>query len=523
MSKLWLRIFSLSLLLISNSAIADETAQENQDYFNLSIHSAVERTLKSNVSISVQAFNSKIREKTVIDKQAEFDPNLTAGLSTDKRKQQIASVFAQPNVSINENVNWSVGLKQKAMTGGSYLLQFDSLRADTNSLLAPLLPMYTSQLNLTLTQPLLKNFGVDINNTNILIAKNDVAVSDFDFKGQVINIITNTKNVYWDLLYSIENLRVREKSLQRAHDLEKIVKAQVSVGTMAPLEIIQAQSEVASREESVITAKKLIKDNEENLKNAMNVQFDSAEGQKPIHPTDQPPFTVKDKIDLETSLKEAFANRPDYQGKKKNLESKNIIVKYNQNQLYPSIDLVTSAGVNGIAGSPKDVAFGGTSLRSPYEGNYGGALENAFSSNYYQWSVGVQLNYPLGNRSAESRLASSRLDVEQLLLDIKDLEKKIVIDVREAIRLLDTTAKSVEATRVARKLAEERLKAEEKKFKVGLSTSFNVLQIQEILATEESNSIKAIIDYNKAQNKLQQVMGTALDNNNIQLSTRTIQ
>ena len=126
MSKLWLRIFSLSLLLISNSAIADETAQENQDYFNLSIHSAVERTLKSNVSISVQAFNSKIREKTVIDKQAEFDPNLTAGLSTDKRKQQIASVFAQPNVSINENVNWSVGLKQKAMTGGSYLLQFDS-------------------------------------------------------------------------------------------------------------------------------------------------------------------------------------------------------------------------------------------------------------------------------------------------------------------------------------------------------------------------------------------------------------
>lgn len=525
MSKVWFRVLCLSLFLVSNSAQADEKmpVQNGGDLQPLSLRDTIEKTLKNNVTISVQGFTPKIREKTVIDKQAEFDPSIYGSLSTDKKKQQVASVFAQPNVSINENLNWSVGLKQKTLTGANYQLSFDNVRVDTNSLLAPLLPMYTSQLNLTLTQPLLKNFGIDINRTNILIAKNDVAVSDFDFKGQVINIITNAQNVYWDLYFSIEDLKVKEKSLERARDLERTVRAQVSVGTMAPLEVISAQAEVAARDELVIIARKAIKDNEEILKNAMNVSFDSHEGQKPIRPTDQPAFTVKDKLDLEASLKLAFADRPDYLGKKKNLESKNIIIKYNQNQLYPSIDLVASSGLNGIAGRPKDVAFGGTTLQSPYKGNYYDSLGNVFSTDYYQWSVGVQLNYPLGNRSAESRLAASRLDAEQLLLDIKDLEKKIIVDVREAIRLLDTTAKNVEATRVARKLAEERLRAEEKKLKVGLSTSFNVLVIQENLATQESNEIKAVIDYNKAEIKLQQVVGNTLEKNNIQLATRTMQ
>jgi outer membrane protein TolC len=378
-------------------------------------------------------------------------------------------------------------------------------------------------MNLNITQPLLKNFGVDINKTNILIAKNDVAVSDFDFKTQVINILSNVQNVYWDLHFTIEDLKVKMKSLDRARDLERTVKAQVHAGTMAPIEVIAAQSEVAARDELVIIARKSIKDNEEILKNAMNIAFDTQDGKKPIRPTDPLTFTVKENIDLDESLKEAFASRPDYMGKKKNLESKNIIIKFNQNQLYPSIDMVASAGVNGMAGTPKSVTLGGTSVQSPYGGNYLDAMGNAFSTNYYQWSLGVQLSYPLGNRSAESRLASSKLDAEQLLLDIKDLEKKIIVDVREAIRLLDTTAKNIDATRVARKLAEERLRAEEKKLKVGLSTSFNVLVLQENLATQESNEIKAVIDYNKAKIKLQQVQGTTLEANSIELSTRSMQ
>lgn len=523
MPKLW--FCALCLLIFANSVSADEVpvVKNNGDILPLSLRETVEKTLKNNVTITVQGFTPKIKEKAVTDQEAQFDPSAYASLTPAKTKQQVASVFAQPNVSVNENLNSVLGLKQKVLTGGNYSLEWDSLRAGTNSALAPLVPNYTSQINLSLTQPLLKNFGIDINKTPILIAKNDVAVSDYDFKGQVINIITNAENVYWDLHFAIEDLKVKEKSLERARDLERTVKAQVNAGTMAPIEVIAAQSEVAARDELVIIARKAIKDNEEILKNAMNVTFDSQDGKKPIRPTDQPTFAAKENFDLDESLKEAFVNRPDYLGKKKNLESKNILVKYNQNQLYPSIDLVASAGVNGMAGTPKDVTFGGTTVQSPYKGGFLDAMGNAFSTNYYQWSLGVQLNYPLGNRSAESRLAASKLDAEQLLLDIKDLEKKIIVDVREAIRLLDTSAKNVEATRVARKLAEERLRAEEKKLKVGLSTSFNVLVIQENLATQESNEIKAVIDYNKAKIKLQQVMGTTLETNNIELTTRTMQ
>ncbi|MBI5426675.1 MAG: TolC family protein [Nitrospinae bacterium] len=480
--------------------------------------------MKKNVGISVLEFNSKVKEQAITDKEADFDPQVSAKFTGDKSIHPVSSALASPNNSLTENLNWEAGLKQKAVTGGDYELKFTNKKTDVNSVFAGLNPQYSSELKLTLTQPLLKNFGVDINKKDIHIAQNDRTISEFDFKKQVIDIISNTESVYWNLAFSIEDLKVKEKSLERARDFEKIVKAQVDVGAVAPLEILQAQSEVASREEFVIAAKDLIKDNEENLKNILNMPFESPEGQKALLPVDQPVYFAKNDIDLNEAIKEALTNRPDYLRKKKELENKNIVVKYSENQMYPSVDLVGSLGLNGIAGDARSITSlsTGTTSRSPFSGGYGETLDNLASRDYYSWEVGVKMNYPLGNRSAKSRLTAARLEVEQTLLDIKDLEKKIVVDAREAVRQIGTDAKQVEATRVAVKLAEEKLKAEEKKFKVGLSTSFNVLQFQEDLAKEQSNQIKAVIDYNKTLIKLRQVMGNTLERHNIQLSTRTM-
>jgi outer membrane protein TolC len=229
---------------------------------------------------------------------------------------------------------------------------------------------------------------------------------------------------------------------------------------------------------------------------------------------------VIEEINLNNAIKETLLNRPDYLGKQKELENKNILVKYRENQLYPTVDLVGSLGLNGLSGNAVNVTSGTFQGRSKYGGDYGQALSDTLSTKYFNWEIGVNFSYPLGNRSAKSQLSASRLEKAQLILSIRDIEKGIIVEVREAVRQLKTDIKRIHASKVARKLAEEKLKAEEKKFEVGLSTSFNVLKFQEDLAEEQGNEIKALIDYNKSKIRLRQVMATTLKANDIKLQPK---
>lgn len=493
--------------------------ESNSHY--LTLRDAVEQTLKNNISIAVEAFNSKIREQDITDRQSDFDPSVAIELSTGEQKRQASGAFSSPDESRARDHAWNLSLKQKVVTGGDYEIKFDNSRDKTNSTFAGLNPQYSSELLLSATQPLLKNFGIDNNKRNIFIANNDLDISDLEFESKVIDTVTEAENVYWELVFSIEDLNVKKKALKRAQDLETRVLAQVEVGTVAPLEILQAQSEVASREELLLQAEDLIQDNEDNLKNILNIGFDSPAGLKKIAPVDKPQFKAEKERDLSEAINKALQNRPDYLSRKTELANDNILVKYNENQVYPSVDLFGSLGLNGISGNAVPVTLsGGGSVQSRFGGSYDTALNNTISRDYYQWEVGVKLSYPLGNRSAKSRLTASRLKVAQTLMDIKDLEKKIIVEVREAVRQIKTESKRVQATRIARKLAEAKLDAEEKKLEVGLSTSFEVLEFQEDLVTEQSNELRALIDFNKSKTRLRQVLATTLDAHNIQMASK---
>ena len=479
----------------------------------LSLRDVVDNTLKSNVSIAVQEFQSKIRQEQIITQEAVFDPSVSLDANAGKERTAAASFFVQPPVLKTDSINLDLSFNQKLKPGTEYEIKFDNERSGTNSLFAGLSPQYTTRFEVNLTQPLLKNFGVDINKSNIYIANNNLKISDYEFTNKVIEVISNAENVYWDLVFSKEELIVLEQSVERAKDLERRVKAQVEVGTMAPLEILQAQSEVASREEAVIRAQKLIQDNEDNLKNILNISFDSPEGQKEIQPLDSPKFIVEAPVLLRESTLIALKNRPDYLARKKELDNKNIQVKFNENQLYPTLDLVASFGLNGISG--RETSPGSSRL----EGNLGRSIERAFSGDLPAFEGGLLFKYPLGNRDAESRLAVSKLETAQLLMDIKDLEKTIVLEVREAARQITTDRKRVQAARIARRLAKEKLIAEEKKFEVGLSTSFEVLTFQTDLVEEESKELKAVIDFNKSKINLRKVLATTLEEYDIRMTS----
>jgi outer membrane protein len=513
-------ICSFTIIVLSFAAhngVAEEISKSPLPV-SLSLKETIADTLKNNLSIAVQKYNSKIIEQSIYEKEADFDATFDVEFGIGEETRQAAGAFANPAKSRNQNYDWDFSIAQKFVTGGDYEFSFDTNRNLTNSTFAGINPQYTSDLNLSLTQPLLKDFGIDNNKREIYIAKNNQKISDYDFKKSVIDVITEAENIYWDLVFSIEDLKVKKKSLERAEDLRKQVKAQVEVGTMAPLEILQAQSEVASRDQLLLTAQDLILDNEDRLKNILNYTFDSNRGQNTIRPTEDPIFDPGTEGSLDEAIQVALNQRPDLLGKKKELVNRNIEVKYNENQLYPTLDLVSSLGLNGISGKAKNITSGTVQGTSKFGGGYDNALSNFTNGKYHLWQFGFNLSYPIGNRSAKSKLTSKRLEVAQLLLDIKNLERSITLEVREAYRQIKTDIKRVHAARIAREFAEEKLNAEEKKFDVGLSTSFNVLEFQEDLAEQQSNEIKATIDYKKSKNRLRQVKAHTLVENNIQLT-----
>ena len=485
----------------------------------LSLKDAIIRTLSNNISIQVESFNNKVKKESVAESLSEFDATLGLELSTGRKTQQLASAFSSPNRMENDNDNWDLSLSQKLITGANYQFDFTNNRNKTNSETAGLNPSYRSVFQLSLTQPLLKNFGIDLNKRNVHIANNKVDISENEFKTKVIAVVSEIENTYWDFVFSLKDLEVKQKSLERAKDLQRLVKSQVLVGTLAPIETLQAESEVASREEFLLTAQDAIEDNQDKLKNILNIEFLSSEGLRPIYPS-TPANIIIEEIDIKESIKMALANRPDYLGKKKDLENKDILVKYQENQIYPSVDLVGSMGLNGLSGEAITISSGTFQGTSAFGGSYGNSLTDSLSTNYYDWEIGVKFSYPLGNRAAKSKLSTSRLEKAQLILGIKDLEKEIILDIREAVRQLKTDSKRIKASTVAKQLAEEKLKAEEKKFEVGLSTSFNVLKFQEDLAEAQSNEIKTILDYKQSRIRFRRSTASTLKYHDVTLSAK---
>ncbi|MGD0650087.1 MAG: TolC family protein [Verrucomicrobiia bacterium] len=360
--------------------------------------------------------------------------------------------------------------------------------------------VYTGTTALSLTQPLLKNFGLGVNAAAIRIARknHDIAVQNFLL--QVINSVIAVNNAYYELVFAIEDYKAKLEDLNLAKQLLDENRRKLQIGTMSPLDVVQAESGVASREQAVILAERTIKDNENALKILISQNVGEFQGES-IVPVDYPVVEMVE-TDVARSIRTALEMRPDYIRAKLTVESQNIQVKFNRNQLWPEIDLNASYGWAGRGGTFEDWA------------DNVGTRENPV------WAGGVTVTFPLGNRQARANYQAARLQVEQFLLQLKQLEQQIVVDVDNAVGRVQTNLKSVEAAAAARRLADESLKAEKTKLRAGTSTTFLVLQAQSQLATARSAEIRARADYAESLVTLAQREGTTLQKNNIALDER---
>ena len=464
----------------------------------LSLREAVLLALKNNLDIAIANYNPKIKTEDIIIAKAVFDPAFSLTLDANRTVSPTATQLAGATVNRIENRDVNTSLVQKLPFGASYTLGLTNNRFDTNSQFAQINPYYKTVLTLSLTQDLLKNFGVDVNTAPIKIARNNQAISVTQFRQQANQVITSVHSTYWSLVFAIENLEVQKRSLRLARDLEELNKARVRAGVAAPVEVTQAEAQAAARVQDVILAEKAIKDAEDQLKLIVNFPDGERIWARTVLPADTLPFEVAP-MNTDVSVQEALEKRPEYAAAKLTLQNSDLDLRVKRNQLLPSLQLQGNVGLNGLNGSA------------------GGDLDRLTSGDFTQWSAALVLTYPLGNRSARSAFAQARLSHDQAGTSLLNLKRQIISQVREAVRRIEADVRRVEATRAARALAEEQLRVEQKRLEAGVTTTFNVLSFQRDLAAAQAGEIQAITTYNQDLANLELQKGTILEKNQLEL------
>ena len=492
----------------SGTAPAQTFAKPTGGTLALSLDEAVARALENNVDIAVERYNPELSAESVRAAQGYYDPFLFTTLRKTSTDTKGTNAFSGGQTVNTKNGVWNFGGQQELPTGGQFSLAFNNNKNDTNNVFSTFNPVYNSLLSFSLTQPFLKNFKTDLARTQIKVAKKNREISDVQFRQSVINTLALVKGNYYELLFAIDNLTAAQKNLQLAKKLLDENEIRVKVGTMAPLDVVSAQSEVASREEGVIVAENNLAQAEDDVKRLIFPENDPLMWTTHLQPTDR--ATVEpgaaSQVDIEGAIKNALQNRTDIVTARKGLERADYNVAYYKNQTLPQLDLVANYGGAGAGGTQliRDPPLGGPVVDT-IPGGYGDALSDVFGFNFPTWTVGFNVSYAIPNRSAKAYSAQARITKEQALTSYRRLELQVAGEVRTAARGVESGFKRVQSTQAARVLFEQRLDAEQKKFAAGMTTNFLVTQAQRDLAQAEVDNLRAIADYRKSVINFQRV------------------
>jgi outer membrane protein TolC len=501
-------ISALAAVAASNGPVLAQTRTASSEpgagVRRLSIEEAVDLALEQNLGIQIERMNPRIQDLSIAQARGFWAPNLTSTLSSNSQNTPSTSFLSGGASKITDSrFSTDVGLNQMLPTGARYSVAWSSYRATSNNIFSDFDPQLSSNVNATITQPLLKNFRIDNVRQQLALSRKEREASDVQLHATVTVTTRNVRTAYWDLAYQIDNLKAQQQSLDLAKRLLADNEKRVQIGTMAPIDIVEAQSEVARNEEAVIVAAAAIKEAEDRLRALI---FDPSAADfwtVTIEPSDRMLFEPR-AVDTNAAVQRALANRTDVQRAKNSLSQTDINVRYFHNQTLPEVNAeaaYTSNAVGGVFLSPLTALplGGGTISRSVVsQAGFGSVLGDVFSSAFPTWRFGLAVSYPLGSSTSDANLARAKLQYSQGQAQLRNLELQIATEVRSAGRQVETNAKRVDSARAARELAERRLEAEEKKFAAGIQISFFVFQAQRDLAQARTNEIRAIADYNKS-------------------------
>ena len=482
---------------------AGQDRQQGTSTLTISSDEAVKMALENNLGVRAEQLAPQIQTYAVAQARAAFGPSIFAQTTSRSSTTPPTDFLSGTAATLtNDSLRTNAGLQQLIPWGGGrYSVAWDGARATTSDASSRFNPRLDSGLTGGITQPLLRNFTIDANRQALLQSQNRQQVADLELRQTLTQTTRAVRSAYFDLVNAIAGLQVAQQSLDLARESLRSNIRRVEVGTMAPIETVQAQAEVAANEESVIVSEGQIRTAEDRLRTLVMNPSQPDFWTTRLEPSDQPTLTAQP-IDIEGAVANALANRTDLARARKDIEQTDIGLRYNRNQKLPSVDLSANYNVVGTAGIQRSVTIDPITqvpIASDLAGrSFAEALRDVLGNDFKTWSVQLNVSYPLGRSVAEAAVAQGRLQREQQTTGLRDLETQVVASVREAGRQVNTSLKRVESTKKARELAEQTLQAEEKRLAVGLSDTFRVLQAQRDLARQRVNELNAIISYNRA-------------------------
>ena len=491
---------------LATAALAPSAAQAATAVRRLSVDDAVRLAVEQNLGIQIERINPQIQDLTIAQTRAAWAPTLTSNISNTSTDTAVTSVFAGGQNKVTDGrFETSFGVAQQLPTGANYNVSWNNSRSTSTNFFNTFDPQLRSNLSVTFTQPLLRNFKIDAVRQQLTVDQIAREGADVDLRATIVQTMRDVRNAYWDFAFQINNLEVQRQSLDLARRLLADNEKRVQIGTMAPIDIVEAQAEVARNEESVIVAEASIEQAQDRLRALI---FDPSSPDfwaTTIEPTDTAPFETL-AVDVDLAVRRALSERTDIAQAKNVLQRDDVSLRYLRNQILPEVNANATYGVVGVGGVRyQPISFGalptggGTPPRViQSEQSFGSVLSDVLGNAFPTWAIGVQVGYPVGRSASEANLARARLQYAQAQTRLRDLELQVATQVRDAGRQVQTNQKRVASARAARELAERRLEAVEKKFAAGIETSFFVFQAQRDLAQARTNEVRAISDHNKS-------------------------
>jgi outer membrane protein TolC len=503
--------FGINLICAAGFTLAAEDTknQQGERRETIALSDAAIRALKSNLDITISRQTKESRLSDIVVEQAKFDPTLSVNGQYLRTVNPLnRPVFGGTQNNLTEitifdqrNSSVTVDAQTNLLTGGNLDLNYSPAYTNVNPSVAQgflFNPAWTGGLAMTLTQPLLRNAGLDVNKTFIRIAQNNAAVEEHVFRDRVLTVLATVEQTYWELVFANENLKVAEAALKAAQNLLAENRAKAKAGVMSIVDVLQAEAAVASRVEQILIAEKAIRDQEDQLRRLLNPGENELREDVRLTPQD-PPAVALQPISLQEAIDIAIERRPEIVQAKKNVDSSELNTNFAKNQLLPTLSFQGTLGLAGLGG------------------NLGNSVNSNFSGDFYNYGAGLVLSYPLGNRSAWSTYNKRQMEGRNAQVSLVSVRQQIIVGVREAVRRVQTDFKRIETTRSARIMAEKQLQAEQERLKVGLSTTRFVLEFQRDLATAQGNELRAIVDYNKSLSNLERHKATTLDRYSLEI------
>lgn len=550
----------------------------------ISLQEAVELALQNGLDITVQRFIPWYAQNSLLAAKAgssgggigssaafyngasanlpflNFDPVLTQGVTFDDRTTPINNPFisgtggtgAQSLIGLtSHSAIYNTSFSQSFQTGTAFTATWDNTRSSSSPTANFFNPSVSSSLSLGFAQQLLSGCCINVNNRNIRIAKNNLKIADLAFENQAITTVTNTITAYWELVYARENVRVQKQAVAVSEKLYNDNKKQLEIGTMAPLDVTRAESELATDRQNLIVAQTVQLQQEQILKNDITkdplapnlVNVEIIPTELPARPGDVEGASFED------SIKEAFSKRPDVLEQIYNLKNADIDVKSTANALLPTLTLTGQYSSVGLAGNSTipGATTVGPNLNAPVldaNGNsvviagvgpiylptsttasagtnhqgFGDAQSQIFHNRFPDYSVGLTLQLPLRNRAAQAQNQRSILQQRQLEAQVQQIKNNALLDVRNTYIALQQDRARVEAAAKARELQQQTFDAEQKKYQLGASTVYLVIQTQRDLVTAQGNELRALADLVEAKANFERAVGRTLEVNKVTIA-----